>query len=130
MRILITGSRNWPDKEKVAYEIEQAIEEIVSSGAVDVDGGVTVIHGACEFGGADTMAAEWALHQGYAIQAHPVGEKSKATHGNRAYYLRNKAMVDSGADVCLAFVYGSSRGTRMTMKLASEAGIPVKEFHL
>lgn len=128
MRILITGSRDWPDMEKVAFEIEQAVEELQKD--ADFDRYVTIIHGACEYGGADTMAAAWAVEKGYEIEAYPVGEKSKATHGNRAYFLRNLAMVKSGADMCLAFNKNNSRGTTMTIKLAKEAGIPVKEFTL
>ena len=37
-------------------------------------------------------------------------------------------MVDLGADVCLAFPLGESRGTRDCMRRASEAGIPVIDY--
>lgn len=45
--------------------------------------------------------------------------------GRGAGFIRNQRMVDLGADVCLAFVEGASRGTRDCMKRAGQAGIPL-----
>lgn len=132
MRILITGSRDWPFQEVVHRAIEDAIFNYISADpppeGTRYAEGVTIVHGACEFGGADIHAQAHALVRGYTNEPHPVGQKSLATHGKRAYYLRNQQMVDAGADICLAFNYNNSRGTTMTIDLAKKAGIPVKEF--
>ena len=45
--------------------------------------------------------------------------------GRKAGPLRNQKMVDLGADICIAFPQGESRGTRNCMKLADKAGIEV-----
>lgn len=47
-------------------------------------------------------------------------------YGKRAGIVRNAEMVAAGADVCLAFVLGESRGTRHCMREAAKAGIPVR----
>jgi hypothetical protein len=50
------------------------------------------------------------------------------THGKAAGPIRNARMVALGADVCLAFPKGESRGTRGCMRLAEKAGIRVCNY--
>ena len=114
-RILITGSRNWEDPWVIARAIESAIGDTPQWD-------VTIVHGDCPTG-ADAIAKQMAVDSGVAEEAHPADWN---THGKRAGYVRNKEMVDLGADVCLAFPIGESRGTRMTIKLAEDAGIPTQ----
>lgn len=123
VRILITGSRDWPEASVVWHAINETINELHAS-----LNQVTIVHGACEFGGADKFADDHAKYLGVDTDPHPVTGEDKRKHGRRAYFLRNKRMVDLGADICLAFNKGNSRGTTMTTNLAREAGIPVKEY--
>lgn len=123
VRILITGSRDWPEPSVVWHAINETINELHAN--LDE---VTIIHGECEFGGADKFADDHAKFLGVKTDPHPVTPHEKRMYGRRAYYLRNKRMVDTGADVCLAFNKGNSRGTSMTIGLAKAAGIPVKEY--
>ena len=117
MRILVTGSRDWTNSVDVYYELCKAATEV----------GVTVVHGACPTG-ADKFADEWVETQPDATaERHPADWEQ---HGKRAGYLRNKEMVDLGADVCLAFIKNGSKGASMTARLAEEAGIPVKRFEV
>jgi len=119
MRILITGSRNWPDRVAVANAIRQAWID------ADKPYRVTVVHGGAR--GADYIADQFAKHMRFEIEQH-VADWDK--YGKRAGYVRNQQMVDSGIDICLAFIYNESKGATMCAKLAEEAGIPVKYWRM
>lgn len=114
-RILITGSRNWPDAGTVY--------PVLAASATHAN--VVVVHGGAP--GADSIAGWWVDdHPDLATQeVHPADWKK---HGRAAGPIRNQEMVDSGADVCLAFPLGASRGTRDCMRRAAAAGIPVHNF--
>lgn len=106
-RILITGSRSWTDR-------------ITIHGALDTWGGdgTTVVTGACPKG-ADRLAEEEARALGYEVERHP----ADWSRGKSGGFRRNEQMVRLGADVCLAFWDGQSRGTRHTIDLARSKGI-------
>jgi hypothetical protein len=116
-RIIVTGSRDWPDRRGVWRALyEQAL------GAQSV----TVVHGDCPTG-ADRYAREWCAEAKYSDC--PVTEERHPAdwdrHGKSAGPIRNNEMVALGADVVLAFPLGASRGTRGCMRAADESGIPV-----
>lgn len=131
-RILITGSRRWTDAE--------AIRDAIATAIGDYDGPVTIVHGGAR--GADQLAAALATTFGPDVTAErwPAdwdGDCRNACHtGHRqprngtsfcpmAGIYRNADMVAAGADICLAFPLGESRGTRDCMDRATAAGIPV-----
>lgn len=116
-RILITGSRNWADLHAVYRALREAV-----NGQDWND--VVIVHGGCPTG-ADHFAARWAELVGITQEVHRADWDQ---HGKAAGPIRNLAMVSSGADVCLAFPLGESRGTYGTIRLARSAGIPVKEY--
>lgn len=116
IRILITGSRNWTDKKKVLY----ALVDQVMYKKEDV----VFIHGGCPTG-ADAIAGEWIDVMGVKTEVYPADWDK---HGRAAGPIRNQQMVDLGADVCLAFPLGESRGTRHCMKAAEKAGIKVINY--
>lgn len=116
-RVLVTGSRNYADKACVFGALDGAYEP-----------GLTVVHGGAR--GADTLAGEWVQRmrtRGYPVveEVHPADWDK---HGKPAGCIRNQEMVNLGADACLAFPLGESRGTRHCMKAAEKAGIPVINF--
>jgi hypothetical protein len=113
MRILITGSRDWPDPAVIEAALMRA-----SRGVLYHD--VTLVSGACPTG-ADRMAEELAANLGMVVERHPA---DWASHGKAAGFIRNAEMVHAGADVCLAFQLNDSRGTGHTIQLARGAGIP------
>jgi hypothetical protein len=117
MRILITGSRNWPDDGTV----EQAILDVKNWFYFDWED-VVIVHGDCPTG-ADAIADEFATEYDIKVERHPADWKK---HGRAAGPIRNQEMVDLGADICLAFPLPDSRGTIHCMKAAKKAGIPVK----
>lgn len=115
MRVLITGSRDWTDARAIRDRLD------LYHGAHFL----TVVHGACPTG-ADAIAAAWVAEQrGYA-EAEPWPADWDA-HPTKAGPIRNQAMVKAGADICLAYIKGRSKGATHTAGLALKAGI---ELHV
>ena len=119
MRILITGSRDWTD----AYAIENAIIHALNTSSDDTP--VTIIHGNAS--GADRIADRIAKKYQFEIEIHlPDWDKNKKSAG----ILRNKKMVDSGADCCLAFIRNGSKGATHCSNAAMKAGIPTTVYRI
>lgn len=119
MRVLVTGSRDWTDRKAVWLAI---FSEYVDA---EYDSGLfTVVHGDCPTG-ADLHARQFYEWQSrYVIEERHPADWDR--YGKSAGPRRNQHMVDLGADVCLAFPLGESRGTRHCMEAARRAGIRVK----
>ena len=105
-RLLITGSRDWSDRRAIRW-------------ALLLRGPGTVVHGAAR--GADRIAGQIGAELGWPVEAHPADWR----RGRGAGHLRNQAMVDLGADLCLAFPLPGSRGTWDCVRRANAADIPV-----
>lgn len=106
-RILITGSRDWPNYE--------AIKNILTKLG---KGDHTLVSGNCPWG-ADLMAETAAEELGWTVELHP----ADWSIGKQAGYKRNAEMVALGADVCLAFIKDGSKGATMTANLAERKNI-------
>jgi hypothetical protein len=123
-RIIISGSRLMRDEGPIRL----ALRELgASADSLDVKGGVTVVHGGAE--GCDFLA-DFVVSREYPhfkLEQHPADWDR---WGKRAGPLRNKHMIDAGADVVLAFpsIGGLTNGTRGTISLAIDAGIPVRVY--
>lgn len=116
LRILVTGSRNWTDETVIAGALLGVwLEHDRPTDAV-------VVHGACPTG-ADMLADRVWRRQRFPVEVHPAQWN---TLGRAAGLIRNQHMVDLGADVCLAFIRGDSRGATHCMTRAEVAGIPVR----
>ena len=113
-RILITGSREWTDRETIRRNISA-----VAMGRFR-DRPVVIVHGAAR--GADIIADSVAREFGLTPEPHPA-----EAHGSwpQCGPLRNQHMVNLGADICLAFPTRESRGTWDCIKRANAAGIRV-----
>ena len=117
-RILVTGSREWSQRDVMGYNILALVQQVDRD---DPDREVIIVHGAAK--GADLMAADIGTAiKGVTIEPHPA---DWTTHGKRAGPIRNQAMVDLGADICLAFPTASSVGTWDCVRRANRAGIRV-----
>lgn len=115
MRILITGSRDWPESQR--HRIADAFNYYAP-------GVHTLVSGACPTG-ADLMCEQEAEARGWEVERHPADWEA---HGKRAGFLRNAEMVALGADMCIAFIKDRSRGATMTRSLAQHAGITVYTY--
>jgi hypothetical protein len=116
LRILVTGSRDWTDRDTIRH----ALIDAALGARMDLYQ-VTVVHGAAR--GADRIAGEIAREYGCRVEEHPAQWQDGPSAGPR----RNAHMVALGADLCLAFPHGESRGTRDCMRRAQAAGIPVHD---
>lgn len=129
-RILVTGSRSWPDLMAVWDAIHAAAVQAMRAGHSEF----VVVHGACPKG-ADAHAAAFCQDQArwygsngrvLADEPHPADWNGPAKRG--AGFARNADMVRLGADVVLAFIVDGSRGATHTADLAEKAGIPVRRY--
>lgn len=112
MRILITGSRTWDDRQAMFRTLRGY------AGANDV----TLVHGDAK--GADRMAGEIAQQFGWTVEVHPADWDK---YGRSAGPKRNAKMLALGADVVLAFrANGQSRGTDHMIQIARDADLEVR----
>lgn len=119
MRILVTGSRDWTDKQAIV----DAVMDLNNWYPIDWDE-VVIVHGACPTG-ADKIADDFAEAYGLQVERHAA---NWSLHGKAAGPKRNQKMVDLGADIVLAFPKGTSKGTRNCIKAAEKAGLRVKVY--
>jgi hypothetical protein len=112
--VIVCGSRHWQDRERIAdrlFDLSLETENL----------GCTIVHGNAK--GADKIAAQEAPKIGLLVEAHPADWEH---HGKRAGPIRNIEMADAGADLCIAFWDGQSKGTNHMLTVAQERGIPVE----
>lgn len=127
MRVLVTGSRDWPDVELVLATLAGVANEFGVTG--------TVVHGGR--GRVDTTAHRWALRNGWGTEVHAADWRQ---YGRAAGPIRNRAMVTAGADLCLVFIGPCSRpacrhlrvhgshGASGCAELAQAAGIETRRY--
>lgn len=109
MILIVTGGRNFRDRECVAFGIDQFQHHV---GRIDllVEGGAS---------GADTLARDYASE----IGIHVATIKAQWKRGPGAGPVRNRAMLHVKPDAVLA--YPGNNGTRNMIETAAAAGIPV-----
>jgi len=136
MRVLVTGSRAWPD----VHEVRRVLDELLARVGpfILVQGGAV---------GADRMAKNWALscsHAGVLMEQWdadwPTCSGPKCTPGHRkqrrdgtwycptAGHHRNALMVESDPDLVIAFHADNSRGTVNCIEHAERLGVPVARY--
>jgi hypothetical protein len=108
-RIIVCGSRRWQDRDRIADRL------------FDCPTDTTIVHGNAR--GADRIAHQEAQKLGLLVESHPADWER---HGKRAGVIRNEEMADLGAELCIAFWDGSSKGTEHMISAARMRGIPVE----
>jgi len=83
-----------------------------------------VVHGCAA--GADKAADEFVLEARSELVVHERYPADWVKHGKAAGMIRNREMARAGADLCLAFWDGLSKGTAGMISEAVRAGIPVR----
>lgn len=117
MRILITGSRKWTDYTTIFNALEKYNHNHTANDPV------IVISGNAK--GADTLAEKAARNLKYRLELYPADWNK---YGKAAGMIRNRQMIQTGIDICLAFPTKESIGTWGCMREAKKAGIPVYQF--
>lgn len=128
MRVLVTGSRDWPEP----LDVWRRLHALAIRAYGDYDGGhqLTVVHGDWP-AGVDHFTHMWVKAQHKEIwkpviiteDPHPAKWEK---YGRAAGPLRDQEMVDAGAGLCLAWNLNNSRGTADCVRRARAAGIPVE----
>jgi hypothetical protein len=108
MKVLVTGSRSWTNKEIIKK-------------AIQYSGATTIIHGVAN--GADNIANNVALELGLPTILYPA---NWAKYGRSAGIVRNRMMLDrEKPDLIVAFWNGTSRGTQHMIDYARMKGYNV-----
>lgn len=123
-RLLITGSRDWSDYNIIAKKMAIAFSDARNAGYTKI----IVVHGGAK--GADSLAREFSNKVEERIDGldirqeihYPEWDKHKSAAGP----IRNKKMVDKGANLCLAFIKNKSRGATGCAAAAKLSGIKVE----
>lgn len=121
MRVLVTGSREWPDQAAVWAALDK-VQKTVGSGFL------IIVHGGAE--GADRMAMAWVRGKrrdgelNIYHEMHPVQWNQNGKFVKAAGHQRNQRMVDKGADLALAFIRNNSPGATGCLRMIERAGIP------
>ena len=113
MRIIVCGSRDYNDRERVFSELD-AIDEECGGIECVIDGQQT---------GADTLGNEWAIERGRAWERVPADWDR---HGKAAGPIRNGEMILRKPDLVVAFPGG--RGTANMIKTARLNSVKVMEI--
>lgn len=120
MIVVVCGSRNWGAYEPIHNRLSALPGE---------HEGITIIHGACsrKVAGrevsADMLADKAARELGFTVDRHPADWMK---YGRGAGMIRNRAMLDLGPDLVLAFQHNGSPGTADTIREARRRGIDVE----
>ncbi len=118
--VIVTGSRNWTDRDAIRKRLSRYPE------------GTIVFHGACPYGGADSIADEVARSLYHFVEKRPAQQ-------GESFPQRNTRMVKEAAAVaretesefcCEAFPLPGSRGTWDTInkfRRECDEGVTVTE---
>ena len=121
---MVTGCRDWTNKREVWLALDTVVDD--NHGLCMRGQGVQLVVGDCKTG-ADEFARQWVADDKYGLEPE-VYFADWNRHGMAAGPKRNTEMVASGADLCLAFWDGHSRGTHDCIEKAVRAAIPVRIY--
>jgi hypothetical protein len=110
VRVIVCGGRDYTNEKAIRARLADLREAHPDA---------IVIHGAAP--GADSWAGYIAGTLGLPVEVHSA---NWAKHGRAAGPIRNQEMLDSGADLVIAFPGG--RGTLDMTTRAKNSGIPVE----
>ncbi len=119
MRVIVTGATQWTDAEAIRRELAQ------------LPPGSIIIYG--DAPGVDALAGTLAVECGLTALPFRKDEEDYRRYGHAAWKGLNERMLESGADLVLAFhpelgVPGKAKGSGHMIALAEQRGIEVRRF--
>jgi hypothetical protein len=117
MRVLIVGSRRWGDSETVNDALRQAWIDC------NKPRDFTIIVGTEP--GVDVYVNDLAKKMGFILETHDINWHN----GSDARAVRNKEMLASKPDICLAFIHQEAPGPSDFAEAAVKQKIPVKFYY-
>lgn len=132
MKILVTGSREWP------LSRAGVISRFLDKFAERSTDGIHLIHGACPYGrpsdspykGVDGHAHAHAVLRGWRVQpVPPEPSEGRTWLVAKDFAIRNQLMVDMLPDMVIAFPLSGqeNRGTAMTIEMAEKKKLYIVE---
>lgn len=110
MKVIIAGSRNFNDYEKL-----KEVCDFMLSRQTDIE----IVSGVAR--GADLLGEQYAKEKGYQIKQFP----ADWSMGKQAGYVRNEQMAQY-ADAAIVFWDGKSKGSQHMINLAKKYDLKVK----
>jgi hypothetical protein len=143
VRILMCGSRTWTNRDIINAEIARLVRRYGDALTIiagdEPNGADAIVHSVCgehdlahemycaSAEGAERLIGSWMHITSPALRIVKVSDWT--TDGARAGYLRNRTMLDSGVNGCVAFrAEGASRGTDMMVQMCVDAGVPTVQY--
>lgn len=114
-KVIIAGGRDFNNYELLSQKCDKYLRN-----KIWFDECIVIISGHAK--GADSLGEKYAKEKGFILDINPP-EWDK--YGKSAGFKRNKTMVDK-ADAAICFWDGKSKGTKNTIDLCKEKGIPVR----
>lgn len=114
-RVIVAGSRYYDDKEVLYSILDKVVAELGDN--------IEILSGNCR--GADRLGEQYAVEHGITVKKFPA---HWMRYGNRAGYIRNKAMAEYAGEengYLVAFLLGESKGTKMMIDLAKKHGLKI-----
>lgn len=112
MKVLVCGSRKWPDPVAVRERIRA-----LAPGTLVITGGAP---------GVDTFAEREATQCGLFVARIGINGHLWTRYGKAAGPLRNRAMLDLEPNLVIAFHYQNSNGTQDTITEAQRRGCNIE----
>ena len=112
-KVIIAGGRDFNNYELLKNKCDYYLSNLDNTEIVIISGVAR---------GADSLGEKYAKERGYKIDSYPANWNK---YGKSAGYRRNKEMVDI-ASAAICFWDGKSKGTKHTIDLCKEKGIPIK----
>lgn len=119
-KICVTGSREWPMTGEKSWVISRLLDTIERMGNKSSQQ-VELWQGECPYGGVDALSAAYGESRGWIVRSFPPKPSNGHTELRAMDYAkRNRAMVDAGPDVVVAFFLNGAgnRGTQMTYDMS------------
>lgn len=112
-KVIIAGGRDFNDYELLKKKCDYYLSNIDKSNIVIISGMAR---------GADSLGERYAQERGLKLEGYPANWK---LYGKSAGFKRNQVLVKN-ASAAICFWDGKSKGTKHTIDLCKEKGIPVK----